>query len=90
MIDIFVEDIGFNNVKVYFVQLGCKYECSANNVKMLCDNIMSLYKDFSLKKGDKLEYSYLPVTEYNRLYNSDSILLYEYKDAPSYTVKKLN
>lgn len=90
MIDIFVEDIEGDDVKVYFVHLGFIYKCKKKNIKTLCNNIVSLYYDYNLEKYNKIEYNYLTITIYNKLYNSFSKVLFEeHSNNIKYIVRKI-
>lgn len=91
MIDIFVKERDNNNVSVYFVQLGCIYNSIYSNLETLCDNVVSLYTESNLKENGDIDFQFLPVNTYYKLYKKDTVLLFEKSlDVnTSYTVKKV-
>lgn len=91
MIDIFIEEVENTNLNVFFVQLGCIYTCTYNTLYTLCDNIVSLYTEYNKTADNEVEYQYLPINVYNRLYksNCNCILAKDIDDNISYTIKKI-
>lgn len=76
-IDIFIEEKSSDNVIVYFVQLGCVYNCDYNNLNVLCDNIVRLYLESNSLDNEEIDYYYLPISTYNSLYKKETKKLFE-------------
>lgn len=91
MIDIFIEEIDDNHLTAFFVQLGCVYDCNYTTLNVLCDNIVSLYTDSNKADDGTVNYNYLPISIYNRLYKSHSKFMFtkDINENISYTVKKI-
>ena len=91
MIDIFVEENKNEELTVFFVQLGCIYSTTNKGLRTLCDNIVSLYAEYSKRINGDIKYFYLPVTTYNNLYSKKSELLFTASSSEniSYAVKKV-
>lgn len=91
MIDIFIEECDDNVLNVFFVQLGCVYTCTYNTLDTLCENIVSLYTEYNKTKDGDIEYQYLPITVYNRLYKSNYNCIYttDIDENISYNIKKI-
>lgn len=91
MIDIFIEEINDNELTAFFVQLGCVYNCNYTNLNVLCDNIVSLYTESNKKEDGSIDYAYLPIPLYNKLYKSQSKFMFtkDIDENISYTVKKI-
>ena len=91
MIDIFVEELEDNNLTVYFVQLGCIYEADYNSLSILCENVVSLYVESNKKDIGDVNFSFLPINLYHRLYSKNSKFLFKksLEENIEYTVNKI-
>lgn len=66
-IDVFLEEIDDKNFKVSFVQLNSIFECPKSNIKILCENVISCWKECMVLYNDTCDY--LPFSKTLQFYN---------------------